>query len=237
MGDLPANRGAHKPPKVHTDAEIDAFIDRLREHAASVRGRLIFALDATQSRQPTWDTASKLQSDMFREVATIGGLEVQLVYYRGSSECKASRWVLKPDHLTRIMESIMCRTGPTQIGKVLAHVRRENASRKVSALVFVGDAMEENASELYAVARELGVPALMFQEFQEGVAPEVEKVYREIVRLTRGAYCRFDTGAAQQLRELLRAAAVFAAGGVQALADRKDAGATKLLGQLRGDRS
>ena len=232
--DLPANRGAHKPPK--SDAEIDAFIERAREYAAT-RGRLIFALDATMSRQPTWDTACRLQADMFLEAAAIGGLDVQLVYYRGLSECRASRWVSQAERLAELMSRIDCRGGHTQISKIIAHAKRETQSNKVQAVVFVGDAMEEKLDDLCRAAGELGrvgVPAFMFQEGEDAIA---EQAFREIARLTRGAYCRFDPGAAQQLAELLRAAAAYAAGGVQALADRKDAGAVKLLTQLRGDRS
>ena len=70
-----------------TRAEIDAFLAQVKAlaptTAAGQRGRLIFALDATMSRQPMWDTACRLQADMFREAAAIGGLDVQLVYYRG----------------------------------------------------------------------------------------------------------------------------------------------------------
>ena len=44
--------------------------------------------------QETWDHAVKLQADMFREVAAIGKLDVQLVYFRGmhgiDGECRAS---------------------------------------------------------------------------------------------------------------------------------------------------
>jgi hypothetical protein len=90
----------------------------------------------------------------------------------------------------------------------------------------VPDALSRDADEL----GRLGVPTFMFQE---GDSREVERVFREIARLTRGAYCRFDPGAARQLAELLRAVAVYAAGGLPALAARRDAGAIKLLGQLR----
>ena len=111
---------------------------------AGQRGRLIFALDATMSRQPTWDTACRLQAEMFREAAAIGGLDVQLVYFRGLGECRASRWVSDSDRLGELMERIDCRGGHTQIGKVLsARPQRESSSSKVQALVFVGDAMEE----------------------------------------------------------------------------------------------
>jgi hypothetical protein len=69
--------------------------------------------------------------------------------------------------------------------------------------------------------------------FQEGTDRKVEAVFREIAQLTKGAYCRFDPGAAQQLAQLLRAVAVYATGGIAALAARQDAGAVKLLGQLK----
>ena len=72
---------------------------------------------------------------------------------------------------------------------------------KVQALVFVGDAMEEKLDDLCDAAGELGVPAFLFQE---GDDPIAEQAFREIARLTRGAYCRFDPGAAHQLAELLR---------------------------------
>jgi len=188
------------------------------------------------SRQPTWDTACRLQADMFREAAAIGGLDVQLVYYRGLGECRASRWVSHAQRLGTLMERIECRGGHTQLGKILAHAKREAQGAKVQTLVFVGDAMEEKLDDLCHTAGELGllgVPAFMFQEGFDAIT---EQAFREIARLTRGAYCRFDPGAAHQLAELLRAAAAYAAGGLRALADlsaRRQSGATKLLEQMR----
>ena len=228
------------PAPASTRAEIESFLAQVKGLAASTRpgrrGRLIFALDATMSRQPTWDTACRLQADMFHEAATIGGLDVQLVYYRGLSECRASRWVSQGERLAGLMSRIDCRGGHTQIGKVIAHARHETQHDKVQALVFVGDAMEESLDDLCHSAGELGllgVPAFMFQEGHDAVA---EQAFREIARLTRGAYCRFDPGAAHQLAELLRAAAAYAAGGMRALADlsaRHAPGAVKLLEQMR----
>jgi hypothetical protein len=228
------------PATASTRAEIDAFLARVKELAPATasgrRGRLIFALDATMSRQPTWDIACALQADMFREAGAIGGLDVQLVYYRGLSECRASRFVSQPERLAVLMERIDCRGGHTQIGKIIAHARRETQATKVQALVFVGDAMEEKLDDLCHAAGELGllgVPAFMFQE---GDDPVAERAFREIARLTRGAYCRFDPGAAHQLAELLRAVAAYAAGGMRALEDlsaRQQAGALKLLAQMR----
>ncbi|HXW25232.1 MAG TPA: VWA domain-containing protein [Xanthobacteraceae bacterium] len=228
---------AGKPSTASARPEIDAFIARARTLAPTLeagrRGRLIFALDATMSRQPTWDAACQLQAEMFREAAAIGGLEVQLVYYRGFDECQASGWVTDGARLAGLMTGISCRGGRTQLGRILAHARRETEKAKAQALVFVGDAMEEEIDRLAAAAGELGlrgVPAFMFQE---GDDPAAEQAFREIARLTHGAYCRFDVGAAHQLRELLRAAAAYAAGGVRALTNVRGTGAQALLQQMK----
>ena len=235
----PAGHGS-EPATATSRAEIDAFLSKVRsiERAPERggRGRLIFALDATMSRQPTWDTACRLQADMFLEAQAIGGLDVQLVYFRGLNECRASRWVSEPAALAALMEKIECHGGLTQIRRVLSHARAETERARVQALVYVGDAMEEKIDHLCVRAGELGlrgVPAFMFQE---GDDASVERAFREIARLSHGAYCRFDAGAAHELRELLRAVAAYAAGGMKALDDlsaRRNAGAIKLLEQMR----
>jgi hypothetical protein len=203
-------------------AEVNAFIEKVRAMTPATtpgRGRLIFAMDATMSRQPTWDMALKLQGDMFHAVKEVGGLDVQLVYFRGFNETKASNWVGDPDAVARLMARVACEGGYTQIRKVLAHARGEAQRAKVNALVYVGDAMEENIDELAQRAGELrllGMPCFMFQEGRDAKA---ERAFKEIARLTRGAYCRFDAGSANQLRDLLKAVAVYATGGRKALKD------------------
>jgi len=202
-------------------AEIDKFLQQVKSRAApsgsGARGRLVFAMDATMSRQPTWDAACNLQGQMFAETATIGGLDVQLVFFRGFGECKASRWASDPRTLSSIMSKVDCRGGHTQIGRVLSHIRKAHKKQPVNAAVYVGDAMEEDIDQLCAAAGELGlinVPIFMFQEGHDMVA---EPAFREIARLSGGAYCRFDASSAQQLRDLLSAVAVYAAGGRLAL--------------------
>ena len=204
-----------------------------KKSSVASTGRLIFALDATMSRQETWDAACQMQGDMFRTVASIGGLNVQLVYYRGLDECRASRWVTDPEQLAKLMTKISCHAGHTQIGKVLTHAKRETGLLKVAVVVFVGDAFEEDADEIVPLAQELGqlnTPAFMFQE---GTNRTVERVFRDIAKASGGAYCRFDEGSADQLRELLKLVATFAVGGVAALEASKSADAVKLLSQLK----
>ncbi len=221
-------------------ADIDAFLAQARAlgpRADGGRGRLVFALDATMSRQPTWDMACQLQSEMFEETAAVGGLDVQLVYYRGMAECGASKWVSDPKQLAGLMQRISCAGGQTQIRRMLDHVAKEAKARKVHALVFVGDCMEEQIDEVCAAAGKLGLMGVPVFVFQEGNDPGAERAFKEIARLTKGAWCPFDAGAAHQLRELLRAAAAYAAGGYKALSDlsrrRGGEGATRLLGQMR----
>lgn len=216
-------------------SEIDAFLGKVKAmtpaEAEGQRGRLIFAMDATMSRQPTWDMALGLQAGMFAAVKAVGGLDVQLVYFRGFRECRSSKWVQDPEELARLMTKVSCLGGHTQIGKVLTHARKENEQCRVNALVYVGDCMEEQIDDLAALAGELGllgVPAFMFQE---GYDANAETAFREIATLTRGAWCRFDAGSAAQLRELLSAVAVYASGGRKALADLSEqrGGSTRLL--------
>jgi hypothetical protein len=234
-----AGKAGSLPQEMPSAAEdIAAFVAKARAmspHAAGAKGRLVFALDATMSRQPTWDMACTLQADMFREAAALGSLDIRLVYYRGLSECRATGWISDRAELARLMGKITCQGGNTQIGKVLSEARREAVASAVRAVVFVGDAMEENVDALCAKAGELGllkVPVFMFQEGHDVAA---EQAFREIARLTGGAWCRFDPGAAAQLRELLRAAAAYAAGGRAALQalSKTGSGAAKLLGQMK----
>jgi hypothetical protein len=235
----PSGENAPLPDiKPSAPSDIAAFVARARAmspYAAGSRGRLVFALDATMSRQPTWDMACALQADMFREAAGIGSLDIRLVYYRGLNECRTSGWISDSAKLARLMGAIDCHGGETQIGKVLSLARSEAVASGIKAVVFVGDAMEESADDLCATAGELGllkVPVFMFQEGHDTIA---EQAFREIARLTGGAWCRFDPGAAAQLRELLRAAAAYAAGGRDALQrlSTTAAGATRLLGQMK----
>jgi hypothetical protein len=234
-----ASLDSHPPATTSSRAELDAFVAQVRTLGAArdpgTRGRLVFALDATMSRQPTWDTACRLQADMFAEAAAVGGLDVQLVYFRGLAECRASRFVSDPRALAGLMERIDCRGGHTQIRKVLAHVRRESEAARVQALVYVGDAMEESVDELCARAGELGIAGVPVFMFQEGGDPIAEQAFREIARLSGGAWCRFSAGSAHELGELLRAVAAYASGGRQALQrlSGTSRSAVRLLEQLR----
>ena len=210
-----------KLPERSTDTDIASFLDKVaattRTKTDGARGRLIFAMDATASRGPTWDTACQIQGEMFTETAALGGLEVQLVYYRGFGQCRASKWAANARELLRFMTGVRCLGGHTQIGKVLSHVMRETAKKTVDAVVFVGDAMEEDIDDLCHKAGELGLLKVPVFVFHEGGDPIARNAFQQIARLSGGAYCPFDAASARQLRELLSAVAVYASGGRKAL--------------------
>ncbi|MDX2257567.1 MAG: VWA domain-containing protein [Hyphomicrobiaceae bacterium] len=239
----PAAKGASAPPaaKRSSDAEVADFLAKLSTIAPQTHpgsGRLIFGLDATMSRQPTWDMALALQGDMFEAVRETGGLDVQLVYFRGFGECRATKWVSEPRVLRDLMTRITVQGGRTQIGRVLAHARSEAAAGRVNALVYVGDAVEEPVDTLCALAGELGLVGVPGFFFQEGRDVAVEAAFKEMARLSKGAWCPFDAGSAAQLRDLLRAVAVYASGGTAALERLAapgpgGAGARRLIEQLR----
>lgn len=185
--------------------------------AAGEKGRLIFAMDATASRAPTWDKASHIQSEMFRETSNLGGLSIQLAYYQGHAEFTASPWCDNSAELLHRMTAVTCLAGVTQIEQVLKHALYETKRHKVHALVFIGDCVEEDPEPLFSLAGQLGilgVPAFMFQEGRDLMA---EQVFQRLTKLSGGAYCHFDSSSPQQLRELLNAVAVYAAGGRPAL--------------------
>ncbi len=207
--------------------DVSAFLQTATKmrSSSSGRGGLIFALDATMSRQHTWDRAQHMQAQMFETVRDTGGLDVQLTYFRGFGECRASRWVGDATALRDLMTGITCQGGQTQIGKVFSHIRKEAAKKnpldpsrkRVDAVVYVGDAMEEDIDALCEKAGQVGLLGVPCFFFHEGNDPTTERAFREFARLTKGAYVRFDSGAASRLAELLKAVARFASGGRPAL--------------------
>lgn len=218
---------------------VSAFLKQARALSASrapgaSKGRLILALDATMSRQPTWDLACTLQAEMFDAVGKTSRLEVQLVYFRGFGECRSSKFVDDTDRLKDLMSRIDCRGGHTQIGKVLAHALKETETQKIDALVYIGDAMEEEIDDLAGHAGKLGLKGVPVFLFQEGYDAGAETAFKEIARLTRGAWFRFDRSAAATLARLLSAVAIYASGGYPALEARGTEEDRLLIQNMRG---
>lgn len=214
--------GTDKTPTIRSPSgDVAAFLNQAAKTPIRApdgkNGRLIFAMDATASRGPTWAQAMEIQSDMFKEAATVGGLDVQLVYYRGLMDFGASPWLGDPARVAGLMRTVNVEGGITQILRVLRHAQGEAKKAKVNAVVFIGDAVEEGHDAIAEAAGQLGLQGVPVFVFHEGGGEPAGSVFRQIARITRGAYSTFDANSAQQLRDLLKAVAVFAAGGRKAL--------------------
>ena len=228
-----------KLPTSPNQSQVDAFLAKVKAVPAPVRsgrGRLAFAMDATASREASWKAAQHIHADMFQAAAALGGLDIQLMWYRGLAEFSAGPWTANPDALLGQLRAVDCVGGETQIAKVLRHVRDESRKTRVNACVFVGDAMEEDVDRLCKLSGELGVLGVPLFLFHEGDDPVAGNAFRQMAKLSGGACCRFDAGSAAQLRALLSAVAVYAAGGRAALMDygRKQGGAVLQLTNQMG---
>lgn len=231
-----------KAPSVkNTQTSVDRFLNELSTRSTSGRagsnGRLMFAMDATASRQPSWDSAAQIQGEMFAAADDLGGLSVQLSFFRGFGEFKTSQWTNKPAEMARLVSSVSCMAGETQILKVLKHALNETKKSKVDALVYVGDCMEEDVDALGHHAGELGLAGLPVFIFQEAHDPVATYAFNQVAKLSGGACVQFDHGSADTLRKLLAAIAVYAAGGRKALANlaKTEGGAVlQISNQMRG---
>ncbi len=226
--------GPTKGTAVESSA-TDAFLREVAQlppkPVGSGQGRLLFGMDATASREPTWDFASRQQGEMFVAASDIGGIEVRLAFYRGFDEFKVSRWTSDGRELARLMSSVRCLAGRTQIARLLRFAAEQKRESRIDAVVFVGDCCEEDSDEVGHEAGQLGLLGLPVFVFQEGADRTASLVFPQIAKLTRGAYCKFDRSSPDQLKRLLGAVAAYAAGGRAALQKygQEQGGAAALL--------
>ena len=224
-----------KLPTTGGSSAVDDFVREVGRlpttRTGKARGRLLFAMDATASREPTWDQACTLQGEMFVAAEALGGLDVRLAFYRGFDEFKVSKWTSDGRELARLMSGVRCLAGKTQIGRLLRYAGEQRRESRLDAVVFVGDCCEEDVDAVGHEAGQLGLLGLPVFVFHEGDDRVASRLFPQIAKLTRGAYCKFDRSSPDQLRRLLGAVAAYAAGGRQALLDygKKQGGAAALL--------
>ncbi|EED33789.1 conserved hypothetical protein [gamma proteobacterium NOR5-3] len=223
------------PAKQANSGDVRAFLQRARsvQRFSAGRSRLLFAMDATASRQPTWDLACELQADMFRATEDLSSLAIQLAYYRGLGELYLDDWQSDAATLARRMSQVQCAAGRTQIGKLLRAALKQQSTVNARALVFIGDAMEEDSTALLDLAGKCRLQSLPLFIFQEGNDPDAKHCFERMAKVSGGAYEYFDHHSAQRLRDLLGAVARYAAGGRKALENHRGAGAQRLLQQLK----
>ena len=220
-----------------TSNNVNKFLSQVAKtplpRSSASKGRLVFAMDATASREPTWERACQLHAEMFKVTDELGGLSIQLCYYRGLTEFRTFNWSDNETELAKMMAGVTCLGGHTQIRKVLKNAL---VQQDIKAVVFIGDAIEENPDILCQLAGELGLLNTPLFIFQEGFDSYVKKIFKQMAKLSRGAYAPFDLNSATELKQLISAVAIFAAGGQEALEKfSKDSDKTvaRLTRQLR----
>ena len=194
-------------------------------------------MDATASREPTWDLAMNLHAELFQaatspEVDTAEPIAVQLAYYRGFNEFHVSPWSASPSELLRHMTGVSCRGGLTRIERVLDHALGEARLAPIKAAVFIGDCCEESPHKLTAAAGKLALFKLPFFVFQEGREPRAAQVFGDIARITGGAHAPFDPGGADRLRALFGVVAQYATQGRRGVREIQHDAARAVLAQL-----
>ena len=200
--------------------DLDLFIKKLStvpsiNNASS--GRILFGLDATASRQPMWDRATHIQAEMFEAALSLGGLQMQVAFYQGFGDFKAFPWSNDPKKLISYMNKVQCLGGLTQINKFFEHALLELKKVKINAIVFIGDCMEENADFIINNAGKLSLKGVPIFIFQEGNDPSASYVFSEVARISNGFHSIFDSNSSSKLKNLLKAIAIFAAGGKEGL--------------------
>lgn len=193
-----------------------AKLKEARMLCAPRRARVVFGLDLTASREANLRKAREATAAMFGAIEGIGTVALKLVYYRGDNECRASQWHDDPRVLDRYMRQLSCEGGATQIARLLRFVLAENDP--VTAVVFVGDHIEDNPDELVAMAPifgEKGIPVFVFHETSmfDSRASAAKPIFQRLAERSGGAYCEFKSSSGDAVRELLTQVAAFSAGG------------------------
>ena len=221
-----------KPPAER--GSVSAFLDATKKHplVEDVPNRLIFALDATASRDPTWDMAMSLHAELFN-TASASNLSIQLVYYRGFNQFQVSSWSNTASALLEKMQQVRCLGGATQIARFLAHVQKEAHETKLKAAVFIGDACEEKPDEIFSIAGQLGLLRVPVIALQEGHDVYANHILGGIALRSGGAHIPFASGSVAELAQLLGAVATFATQGINALKKLESRAARLLLTQIK----
>ena len=180
-------------------------------------GRLLFAMDATASREHSWDMACQIQADMFMSTQDMGALEISLCYYRGYNEFHAFNWTKNAAQLRDQMLQVRCVPGHTQIKRTLEYAAASCVKQKIKAVVLIGDCFEESIDDVGHSAGKLGMMGVPVFIFHEGSDSAAKNAFQHIAKLSNGAYCSFDQNSVAQLKDLLCAVAAFTVGGLTAL--------------------
>lgn len=200
--------------------------------AEAPRAKLVFAFDATASREVAWETSTALTDALL--AALPGRLDVALAVHGGNEVHTFTRFESDAGELRDLAAGVRCRAGHTKLLDLLARVLETEG---VDLVLYVGDTFEESPRRARKLAAALAARNTRLIILHDASSNNFggEEVFAEMARLTSGAVLPFDAAALPRLRELLAAVAVLAVGGMPLLTARKEAlpGAHLLLEHLK----
>ena len=197
---------------------------------------LLFAMDATASREPAWAAAQKITSKMFEQIPA--DLRVALAYHSGGELKEVTPYTDNAKQFADKVHQVRCQAGATALNAILSNAAQ---TRGLKALVYIGDCFEEDEQTAYDIAKQLkmtGTKCFFFHDTSCGSGWSVDgarEVFDNIVTITGGAVMDFNDQVIQESGDLLQAVAVFASVGKKALENKTLTlpGADKLLGRLK----
>ena len=185
-----------------------------------------FLIDATASREHTWEQAQTIQAKMFKAVSGLKAVSLRLVYF-GDNRLTALGWENNPNSVARHMAAVRCHAGLTQIIEGLQSFINEGPEEKAAAIILIGDCFEENSGQAERAAILLKEKGIKLFSFIEGDDPTAQFVFRRLSEITGGKFARF--GSDLPLSDLCEGVALLASGGEKALGRLKNKNVQKLL--------
>jgi hypothetical protein len=204
------------------------------ETGTPIRPRLVFAVDATASREPAWAAARQVTDALFK--ALPGALDVALAVHGGSRVHTFTPFTNDANTLRDRAAGVTCHAGSTRLLPILAACLRQQGVRVV---VYIGDVFEESVPrgrQLTDAMNAHGAKLIVLHDMADPVARRDAEVFWDLAKRTGGCVLPFDASAPGRLRDRWSAVAVYAVGGEKLLRDRQSdlPGAVALLEHLAG---
>jgi hypothetical protein len=195
-------------------------VDRYKERAALKRGvRIGFLVDATASRENTWEQAQTIQAKMFRSASGLRALKLRLVYFGGNRLTKLN-WNDNARNIAAHMAEVRCHSGLTQIIPGLQAFIDEKPENRADAIILIGDCFEEDAATAAKTAALLKAKGIKVFSFIEGEDWTAHSVFKTLATVTGGKFAKF--GNELPLDDLCEGVALMTSGGEKALTRLKN---------------
>jgi hypothetical protein len=196
------------------------------------RPRLIFAVDATASREPAWAAARQVTDALVK--ALPGELDVALAVHGGSRVHTFTAFINEANTLRDRAAGVSCQAGMTRLLPILSASLKHPGIRIV---IYVGDVFEESLLQGRRLADLMSAQKTKLIVLHDTADPGARRdaeVFWDLAKRTGGCVLPFDASAPGRLRDLLSAVAVYAVGGEKLLRARRHdlPGAVVLLENL-----